>query len=588
LGLWPKALPFQTDEGAASPALGEIVEGPAAALTAVALVAGDAARASGWAVEAALAAARQWPRSRRAVLVDATGAEPSVAASVGLEEADGLADAAEYGLTLRAARRTVGSIDVVTSGLYVPDEGALREPALWDRLLSEAAAERLTLLVLLPATGPGVAELVRRLGAVIGLAEPAEEDALVASLPSSYSVLAVLVPAPAGPSEDVPAEETPAEVTPAEETPAEEAPAEEAPAEEAPAEEAPAEEEPLVVAAAADEVLNRPERGRLADEAFERIRLPTDRESRDALIADLRQRQRAARMAPDLAATAPAADATVREEAAAPPVVVPAGESEHAREMRVEASADDVSLDTLDPGARDAAVEGWGPRPRRTGMRRGMVWTLLVVLAVSALAGAWRFLGGRLGYGVATDVPAAMDTTALPADAAVVPTREMDLPYEVALEAHTDLATAFSRLDALGNEPRLSFHIVPLARDGALFYHIMAGPAPDSASALALRDTLVLRRIKTAATPTDVRLSPLAFLVGDYGDRHNAAQTVGELRRLDVPSYTLLGDAADGYPMFRVYVGGFATPAEADVTRQLLRAAGVQDSLVTRTGIVIP
>jgi hypothetical protein len=165
---------------------------------------------------------------------------------------------------------------------------------------------------------------------------------------------------------------------------------------------------------------------------------------------------------------------------------------------------------------------------------------------------------------------------------------DTELPYSVALEAHTDLARAFGRLNTLAQERPLSFFIAPLEREGTLYYHIMAGPVQDSAGAVALRDTLLARRLKTAETPTDVRHTPLAFHVGDYGTRDVAEQAMSELQRLDVPSYMLFADAADGYPLYRVYVGAFTSAAEADVTRQLLRAAGVQDSLVTRTGSISP
>jgi hypothetical protein len=652
LGLWPKPVPFETLEGAGSPVVGAIVEGPAAALTAVALVAGAGARASGWAADAAVAVARGWPRARTAVLVDAAGeAEPgrSLRDAAGVAGDEGLADVAEYGLSLGAVRRRVehGGYDVVTAGVYVPDPATLRDEALWTRLLADAAAELTTLLVYLPAGEPGTAELVRLLGAAVVLAEPAEAEDVVAALPSAYSVLAVLVP-PGAAAE------------------AAEADAAEADANAAAAE---ADDEPLVIAAAADEALHGTppatgpgdvaagaapggagepddavlpgakgsagaEAGRLSDEEFERIRLPTDRVARDALIAELRERQRAARMAPPGAAAggghaagadagggdaadpagAPGAPGAAGDRAAAGPagaaseagaaggagaageadfggdagagatprVLVPAGESEHAREMRLEAGADDMTLDTLDPGPAES--RGWGPAGRRSGLRRGLGWTLTVVFALSVLAGAWRFLSGRLGVVMPADRAVPVDAAPAAGDDVAFVTREVALPYAVALEAHTDLEAAFSRFDALGNEPGLSFHIAPLERDGALYYHVMAGPVPDSATALALRDTLVTRRLKTAATPTDVRYAPLSFLVGDFGDRHNAEQSMRELRRLDVPSYYLMADAADGYPMYRVYVGGFASAAEADVTRQLLRAAGVPDSLVTRTG----
>jgi cell division septation protein DedD len=166
----------------------------------------------------------------------------------------------------------------------------------------------------------------------------------------------------------------------------------------------------------------------------------------------------------------------------------------------------------------------------------------------------------------------------------VAPPVTSTMEYSVALEAHQNLATAFERLDALSSTHQdLSFHIAPLERGGTLYYHVMAGPVADSTAAAAVRDTLVRRRIKTAALPTDVRYTPLALLIGDYSAQQGAADQVEELRRLDIPSYIVVGVAADSQPLYRVYVGAFAGPAEADVVRRLLRAAGIRDTLVNRS-----
>jgi hypothetical protein len=342
---------------------------------------------------------------------------------------------------------------------------------------------------------------------------------------------------------------------------------------------------------------------RLSDADFEKIRLPRDRAAREALIADLRERQRAARLAdlppagepkPAPRGAAPAAAAVAETDAVAaagasagpaPAVRLPAGGSEHEREMRLEARADDMTLESMDPG--DPAPPPAAARKRR--YRRPLLWTLSVVLFASLLAGAWRFMAARLGFEPTGAPPSAAAPPADTADvAAPVVGADTELPYSVALEAHADLSTALNRIVALGREPGLSFFIAPLEREGTLYYHVMAGPAGDSVQAVALRDTLLSRRIKTSATPTDVRHTPLTFLVGDYGTVDVAEQTMSELQRLDVPSYMIYADAADGYPLYRVLVGAFTSEAEADVTRQLLRAAGVQDSLVTRMGSISP
>jgi hypothetical protein len=328
---------------------------------------------------------------------------------------------------------------------------------------------------------------------------------------------------------------------------------------------------------------------RLSDDEFDAIRLPKERESRDALIADLRHRQRDARMAPPPPRSQWGASG--REAGAdpgsgpPPPVLLPGGESEHAREMRLEAAADGVSLETLEPRAP--------VRPaKRSGYRRPLAWTLFVVLMLSLLAGAWRYMAGRMGWHIpfgAGTPPAATAPPALPPEPQPPPqVTDVALPYAVAMEAHVDVATAANRIDALrAGEHGIPFHVAPLEREGTLYYHVMAGPVADSLTAVALRDSLLAWRLKRAATPGDIRHAPLAFLIGDYGARHVAEQTVTELRQLDIPAYMLLADAEDGEPLYRVYVGGFATPVEAEVTQQLLRAVGVRDSLVTRTGSIV-
>jgi MinD-like ATPase involved in chromosome partitioning or flagellar assembly len=569
LGLWPDATPFRVDDGIASSVLSEIVRGPSAALTAVVLVAGPRARASGWAARAAIAVARQWRGSRPVVLADLDLERPALHELTGVANEEGAVELIEFGLSLAAARRATAddAFHVLPAGVYAPDPGAVLRADAWSRVILEVATQRHTLLLYVPAEAAGADAMVDRAGAVLVLAEADEADSVIEALARPYSVIAVLVPA------SVPAvtEEEPVVVAEAAESAV-----------------AATEDEPVVVAEAAESVLEAAAaarssvRRRLSDAEFDAIRLPTERQSRDALIADMRDRQRAARMTP------PPGQSEIRPRDggdradALPSVLLPTGESEHAREMRLEAAADDVDLDTMEP---TGPVQ---PSPRRS-YRRPLAWTLFVVLMLSLLAGAWRYLAGRLGWGFPVDGGTQPSVTA----PAVTPVRtspvaDVALPYVVAMEAHADVATATERILALrSGEPRLSFHVAPLEREGTLYYHVMAGPVPDSLAAVALRDTLLARRLKRAVTPNDIRYSPLAFHVGDYGTRHVAEQTIHELLQLDVPAYFVLADAADGEPLYRVYVGAFTSPAEAEVTRQLLRAVGIQDSLVTRTGSIV-
>jgi hypothetical protein len=620
LGLWPDATPLELSDGGASPALDEIVQGPSAALTAVALVVGQRARASGWAARAALTIARHWRGPRRIVLMDLDLERPALHEAAGLTIDEGVVDMLDFGLSLGSVRREVaaGGFDVVTTGLYAADAGALLRHDDWSRVLLEAAAQWSTLLVWVPASAEGMDAVVERAGAVLVLADAAEAEAVVGALRHPYSVLAVLTPAAVDASEGLVEEVEPIVSAAA------------------------ADEvlqlvddvsEPVVVAAAAEEVLESAQApgqadpvhdepgtsggGRLTEADFERIRLPTERAARQALILELRDRQRAARMArpaplqPHAASREPVSSDAV-ERAVTPEaeivaatmtkvgsVHMPASGSEHAREMRLEGAADDVNLDSLDPGITAAAATPprrprpltvAGPPPQQPSRyRRPLVWTLAVVLLLSLLAGAWHFLSGRLGWGSGVGTEAEQDAalTAPPPPPAPV-LREVALPYAVAMEAYRDVAAATERVETLrAAEAGITFHVAPLEREGTLYYHVMAGPVPDSMAARAVRDTLLARRHKTTMTPNDVRYAPLAFLVGDYGSRFMAQEQMLELRRLDVPSYMLLADAEDGEPLYRVYVGGFATAVESEIARQLLRAAGVRDSLVTRTGSIV-
>jgi hypothetical protein len=596
LGLWPKTVAFEPVDHAAASVLDEIINGPAAALTAVVLVVGAAARASGWAARAATALAARWPEVRRVLLLDADMETPSLHALTGVRNEEGIGDVVDYGVSIGVVRQRSahGRFDVIPTGLYAAEPAALLLSDAWTRVLLEVAERRETLLIYVPADAPGVDRMVDRVGAVLVLAEPDEARQIVADLPDPFRVLAVL-----SPQQPVAHEE--------------------------PAQQSVADDEPVVIAAGASELLDglegdepgqmlvpvhaaEPDAAaagasaepiaeteglaeleievvdsppdRPTDDDFERIRLPTERGAREALIADLRQRQRAARLAPpaDADTLPPPADPDDPGRQDRATVLLPSTSSESGREVRAETMGDDVPLDTLDPGPPEQPA-----RPSR--YAQPLVWTVLVVLAVALLGGSWRFLAGRLNVDREPTTEVVAPPVFEPTPPAL-PTAEVALPFVVAMEAHTDLAAAFRRVDALDQEAGLSFHVAPLEREGTLFYHVMAGPVPDSASAVALRDTLLARRLKTAATPTDVRHAPLSFVIGDYSTREAAEEAMNELRRLDVPGYMQNAEAADGAPLFRVFVGAFTAPAEADVTRQLLRGAGVRDSLVLRMGSI--
>src|SRR5690606_39213930 len=136
---------------------------------------------------------------------------------------------------------------------------------------------------------------------------------------------------------------------------------------------------------------------------------------------------------------------------------------------------------------------------------------------------------GASGPLAATEADGTTEPAAESADAlsGVVPEAnlrfQVTLPYVVAVAAYRNLQTALEReADLIEIEPEMRFHIESIVRDGVLYHHVMAGPVADSAAALALRDLLIEHGHKTAATPTDIRSTPLAFLIGDYGSQIEA------------------------------------------------------------------
>jgi len=130
----------------------------------------------------------------------------------------------------------------------------------------------------------------------------------------------------------------------------------------------------------------------------------------------------------------------------------------------------------------------------------------------------------------------------------------------------------------------IPFYIAPIFVQGRLFFRVMAGPVADSASAMMLRDTLIAKRIKTITSGWDVLATPLAFLLGDYANRGDAAARQQEAEEKGVPTYVVAITSQDGSTTYRLYAGAFTGRGDADFMRQILKSAGYPDSLVERTG----
>lgn len=499
--------------------------GVLAAKQAILLLAAPRAREDRWAARAAVGIARQLARMGSSViLADLSFNEGVLHQLLGVANGEGLGDVLLFGASAEHVALQVpdAAFRLIPAGAYVPDEADVLAHPGWRAFLAQLQHDGDLLLAYVPEDAPGVSKLAQHFAAAIVLAGDADAEAVRESAAALTDVFGVVVTAgrqALAPLSAVPVEAT-AAITPA------------APPEEAPAE--PPEPEPAP--------------GR----TFETVRLPRDRE-REALIADLRARQRAERAQPDRA----------KAELHASPLV---GGPETPR--------------LSEPPARAPQREA-APHRRRT----AVFLSIAVVLFASAIAGVWHFgrvyMRGREAAPPATPQESPVQgTVPLAGEPAGEP-----LPYSVAIEAHQDLPTAVRRVASLERADTASgFYIAPILVDSALYYRVMAGPVGDSADAASVMQRLIARGLKTGGTEWDIRATPYAFLLGEYELREQAEQRAEQIHTLNIPAYVIEVPYTNGPPRYYLYAGAYSGAAEAEVMRQLLRNAGLATNLVERTG----
>lgn len=221
-------------------------------------------------------------------------------------------------------------------------------------------------------------------------------------------------------------------------------------------------------------------------------------------------------------------------------------------------------------------------RPRR----RGPSPVLWVAVALLVALGGW--FAYRMYRGSAEPAAAAQEVgpaekaaePATPAEPAGVP-----LPYSVAIEAHQDYATAQERIVALtAAEPEITFYLAPIPYDSLVYHRVLAGPVADSAAAHALMQRLVDEGHKTAMDQWAIRPTTLAFEIGEFATREEAAARGQELLAQGIPTYIVEVPFTVGPSRFRLYAGAYESAAQAEVMAQLLRDAGLAPRLVERSG----
>lgn len=282
----------------------------------------------------------------------------------------------------------------------------------------------------------------------------------------------------------------------------------------------------------------------------------------------------------------------------------------------------------VDPVPADApSEEEWLTEPtfvRRKPMRRRTSRVLLFLLVVAVGAGGWfgaeeylgidmaarldmvvaTVTGGRFGTRDAAAAVAAGETAAGASDgapaaaamaAAAAPAgadrgevgspREEPKYYSVAVEAHPDYQVALERVDALRRaEPDIPFYLTPIVLDSVIYYRVMAGMAADTVEAGELARRLYRQGHKSDLDPWSIRPTVWTYQVGEFRTREAADVWADSLLALDIPNYIVEIPYTAGPPVYRVYVGAYEGPAQAEIMAHLLQEAGIKSTLVRRTG----
>jgi cell division septation protein DedD len=239
-------------------------------------------------------------------------------------------------------------------------------------------------------------------------------------------------------------------------------------------------------------------------------------------------------------------------------------------------------------------------RPKKKKPSRLLV-PLLAALVVSSIAAGWHYYGGawwadyratraanRSNNETGAQQGAANPGGAASSETPVTPAKPegVPLPYSVAVGIYPVLDQANQRVDQLRNEESgIDFYIAPTVVQAALYYRVFAGPLPDSASAAAVRDTLIARKVKTMSMPSDLVSAPFAFYIGTYFRRVDAEIKAREVAIKGIPAYVVPINSATGM-QYNIYVGAFAGRGDAEFMRDVLQQANLPDTLVERTGSI--
>jgi hypothetical protein len=154
------------------------------------------------------------------------------------------------------------------------------------------------------------------------------------------------------------------------------------------------------------------------------------------------------------------------------------------------------------------------------------------------------------------------------------------VPYGIALVNHNTQAGALLEL-ARNSATLRAGTFTPVLIRGTTWFRVVAGAYPDSAAAAALLDTLRTQGTSDAGRAVIERF-PFALLVERNVADASVASRVAVYQARRLPVYALL--QSDGTA--RLFAGAFKEPNEATQLYDAMKSAGIQTSLVYRTGRV--
>lgn len=157
--------------------------------------------------------------------------------------------------------------------------------------------------------------------------------------------------------------------------------------------------------------------------------------------------------------------------------------------------------------------------------------------------------------------------------------------FSVALAAYRDTGRAEAHRNELaGLVPDVPTFVAPVEVDGVVYHRVLAGLAPDSASAAALAAELASI---VGGDPTSwvVRGTDLVFDLGGAPTREVATRKLSDIVDRGVPATLAHVTYTDRSARYRIYAGGYANRDEAAHLGRLIASAGLEAELTTRLGL---